>query len=231
MKAPRSRPRLLSRPGAARLAPLLAVPLLLGGLGACSSDAEGGDAAAGSSTAAGQASSTAPSSAPAVTGPIGPGCGLFPAEGPASLAALATTPVGTAAGAVPELSTLTSAVLTANLVDVVNTREDVTVLAPTNAAFDALGPEALPALLADVPRLTALLTHHVLPGRLAPDELAGEHTTLAGDRVTVAGPADAPSVSAEQTVAGAAPATVVCGNVPTANATVYVVDQVLAPVG
>ena len=64
---------------------------------------------------------------------------------------------------------VTAAVLTANLVDVVNTREDVTLLAPTNAAFDALGPEALPALLADVPRLTALLTHHVLPGRLAPE--------------------------------------------------------------
>ncbi|MGY5884445.1 fasciclin domain-containing protein [Modestobacter lacusdianchii] len=229
MKAPRSRPRLLSRSGAARLAPLLVAPLLLGGLGACSSDAEDTDAAAGGSASPG--SSTAPSSAPAVTGPIGPGCALFPAEGPASLAALATTPVGAAAGAVPELSTLTSAVLAANLVDVVNTREDVTVLAPTNAAFDALGPEALPALLADVPRLTALLTHHVLPGRLAPDELVGEHTTLAGDRVTVAGPADAPSVAAERTVAGAAPATVVCGNVPTANATVYLIDQVLAPTG
>ncbi|WP_299952816.1 fasciclin domain-containing protein [uncultured Modestobacter sp.] len=230
MKAPRSRPLLPSRPGAARLAPLLAVPLLLGGLAACSSDDESG-AAAASSASAGAAGSTAPSSPPAVTGPIGPGCAVFPDEGPASPAALATTPVGAAAGAVPELSTLTSAVLTANLVDVVNTREDVTLLAPTNAAFDALGPEALPALLADVPRLTALLTHHVLPGRLAPEELVGEHTTLAGDRVTVTGPAEAPSVSADQTVAGAAPATVVCGNVPTANATVYLVDQVLAPVG
>ena len=33
------------------------------------------------------------------------------------------------------------------------------------------------------------------------------------------------------TVAGVAPATVMCGNVPTANAVVYVIDQVLTPAG
>jgi uncharacterized surface protein with fasciclin (FAS1) repeats len=130
---------------------------------------------------------------------------------------------------VPQLSTLTQAVIAANLVDVVNTRADVTVFAPSDAAFAALGPDTLPALLADVPRLTTLLTHHVVSGRLTPDQLPGEHTTLNGDLITVAGPADAPTVTAEQTVTGTAAATVVCGNVPTANATVYVVDQVLAP--
>jgi uncharacterized surface protein with fasciclin (FAS1) repeats len=76
-----------------------------------------------------------------------------------------------------------------------------------------------------------VLTHHVVPGRLTPDQLVGEHTTLNGDSITVTGPAGAPTVSAEQTIAGAAAATVVCGDVPTANATVYVVDQVLAPAG
>ena len=211
-----------------RLIALVAVPVVLAGLAGCSgSDDEGGTAAASSG-----ATSSAPSAEPSATvpeGPFGPGCALFPAEGPGNLTELATLPVGTAVGSNPQLSTLTAAVVNANLVDVVNTREDVTVLAPSNAAFDALGPEALPALLADVPRLTALLTHHVLPGRLAPDDLVGEHTTLLGDVVTVAGPAEAPTVAAEETVAAAAPATVVCGNVPTANATVYVIDQVLAP--
>ncbi|MFC7575390.1 hypothetical protein ACFQX8_25385 [Klenkia terrae] len=43
------------------------------------------------------------------------------------------------------------------------------------------------------------------------------------------GSADAPVVSADQTVLGAVDATVVCGNVQIANATVYVVDQVLSP--
>ena len=121
--------------------------------------------------------------------------------------------------------------IAANLVDVVNTRTDVTLLAPSNAAFDALGPDAVPALLADVPRLTTLLTHHIVPGRLSPEELAGEHTTLNGDTITVTGPAGAPTITAEQTVTGAAAASVVCGDVPTVNATLYVIDQVLAPAG
>ena len=221
----------------ARLVAAVAVPAVLVGLTSCSSDGGDGDGAAGSSTAEGSApqSSAAAgsaSAAPTPAAPIGPGCGqVFAAEGPGSLAAVATTPVGLSVSSVPVLSTLTQAVIAANLVDVVNTRPDITVLAPSNAAFDALGPEALPALLADVPRLTTLLTHHVLPGRLAPEDLVGEHTTLNGDVVTVTGPPDAPTVTADQTAAGAAPATVVCGAVPTVNATVYVVDQVLAPAG
>ena len=229
---PRRRP---TRPALVRLAGLAAVPVLLAGVSACGGSDD--DSAATASTSAGDpAGSSAPatgsaSTSPVAEGPIGPGCVLFPADGPGSSAALATTPVGTAAGTNPQLSTLTSAVLAANLVDVVNTRTDVTVLAPTNAAFDALGADGLPALLADVPRLTTVLTHHVIPGRLTPDELVGEHKTLNGDSVTIAGPADAPTVAADQTVAGAAPATVVCGNVPTANATVYVIDQVLTPAG
>ena len=214
-----------------RLAVLAAVPVLLTGVTACSSDDEDPNGTASSSAGASADSSAPASTAPSATGPIGPGCAVFPVEGPGSPAALATTPAGPALGAVPELSTLTTAVITANLVDVLNTRQDVTVLAPSNAAFDALGVDALPALLADVPRLTTVLTHHVVPGRLTPEQLVGEHTTLNGDSVTIAGPASAPTVAADQTVATAVPATVVCGNVPTANATLYVIDQVLAPVG
>jgi uncharacterized surface protein with fasciclin (FAS1) repeats len=209
-----------------RLVGAVAVPAVLAGLTACSSDDGGSTASGGSSAPA--AASSAPA-APVAQGPVGPGCALFPAEGAGSLATLATTPAGAAVSTVPQLSTLTQAVLAANLVDVVNTRAEVTVFAPSDAAFAALGADALPDLLADVPRLTTLLTHHVVPGRLTPDQLPGEHTTLNGDPLTVTGPADAPAVPAEQTVTGAAAATVVCGNVPTANATVYVIDQVLTP--
>jgi uncharacterized surface protein with fasciclin (FAS1) repeats len=206
-----------------RLVVVAAVPALLAGLTSCTSDDDGGSTSAGtSSSATSSAAGTRTSAAPAAQGPVGPGCDAFPVEG---------APVGAAVSTVPQLSTLTQAVVTANLVDVVNIRGDVTVLAPSNAAFDALGPDALPALLADVPRLTTVLTHHVIPGRLTPDQLPGAHTTLNGDTVTVAGPADAPTVPAEQTVAGTAAATVVCGNVPTSNAIVYVIDQVLTPAG
>jgi uncharacterized surface protein with fasciclin (FAS1) repeats len=210
-----------------RLAGAVAVPALLAGMTACSSGDDGSTASASGDRAPADASA-APAS-PVVQGFIGPGCAIFPPDGAGSLAALATTPAGGAVSTVPQLSTLTQAVIAANLVDVVNTRAEVTVFAPSDAAFAALGPDALSALLADVPRLTTLLTHHVVSGRLPPNQLPGEHTTLNGDPITLAGPAEAPTVPAEQTVAGTAPATVVCGNVPTANATVYVIDQVLTP--
>jgi uncharacterized surface protein with fasciclin (FAS1) repeats len=221
VKAPR-----LSR-ATVRLVVVAAVPALLVGVTSCSS----GDDATATADPGSSATGSATSSSPAAQAPFGPGCDLFPAEAAGGPGALATTPAGTALSTVPQLSTLAQAVITANLVDVVNTRADVTVLAPSNAAFDALGPDGLPALLADGPKLTAVLTHHVLQGRLTPDELVGEHTTLNGDTITVAGPADGPTVTADQTVGGAAAATVVCGNVPTQNATVYVVDQVLTPAG
>ncbi|WP_249522580.1 fasciclin domain-containing protein [Modestobacter marinus] len=217
-----------------RIGGLLAVPVILAGLAGCSGSDDEPTARATPSATAAETSAAAPTSeaAAAPTGPIGPGCEqVFPAAAGGAPADLATQPVSAAVGANPQLSTLTAAVGAANLVDVLNTREEVTVLAPTNAAFDALGPDAVPALLGDVPQLTSLLTHHVLPGRLAPADLVGEHVTLNGDPITVTGTAEAPTVAVEGTVAGRAPATVVCGNVPTANATVYVIDQVLAPAG
>ncbi len=69
--------------------------------------------------------------------------------------------------------------------------------------------------------LTTVLTYHVLEGKIAPADLAGTHTSLQGGEVTVEGSGE------DFTVDGSA--TVVCGNVQTANATVYIIDQVLMP--
>jgi len=234
VKAPRSSRATRRLP--VRLLGAAAGVALLAGVVSCSSGDDGGAAASASSSAPSSAAGSpgaagTTTAAPVAQGPSGPGCGVFAAQGPGSLAAVATMPVGAAVSTVPQLSALTAAIITANLVDVVNSRTDVTVLAPTNAAFDALGPDALTALLGDVPRLTTVLTHHVIQGRLTPDELVGEHTTLNGDSITVAGPAGTPTVAADQTVAGVAPATVLCGDVPTLNATVYVIDQLLTPAG
>jgi uncharacterized surface protein with fasciclin (FAS1) repeats len=135
-------------------------------------------------------------------------------------------PVATAASNNPVLSTLVQAVMQANLVDTLNSAQDVTVIAPANPAFEAIPPDTLQAVLADNAQLTAILSHHVIEGRLAPDELAGTHTTLGGDEVTIEGSGEDFTVA--QTVTGT-PASVICGNVQTANATVYIVDQVLAP--
>jgi uncharacterized surface protein with fasciclin (FAS1) repeats len=171
----------------------------------------------------------APSSSAAATGPFGPSCAAMPPEGEGSIGGMADDPVVVAAGANPLLTNLVSAIGRANLVDAFNTTPDVTVLAPANPAFEAVPADVLTPLLDDTPRLTALLTHHVIPGRLTPGELAGTHTTLSGDEVTVEGSGDSYRISADQTLVGATPATVVCGNVATANATVYVIDQVLTP--
>jgi uncharacterized surface protein with fasciclin (FAS1) repeats len=137
-------------------------------------------------------------------------------------------PVATAAGNNPALSTLVQAVTAANLGDTLNTTDDITVLAPANPAFEAVPADALNALLADTAQLTTVLTHHVIPGRLTPEELAGTHTTLNNDEVTIEGSGENFSIAMDGTVVGMQ-ASVICGNVQTANATVYIIDQVLKP--
>lgn len=211
----------------ARLSRALAAAALAGSVAATSACGSDGRPDAASPTGSSAAATSVAAAVPA--GPFGPGCPDLQAEGPGSLAAMATVPVGTAVSQHPRLTALTQAVLAANLVDVVNTRPDITVLAPADVAFGDLDPAALGALLGDPARLTTVLAHHVLTGRLTPAQLVGNHSTLNGDTVTVTGSGTDLTVSADQTLAGAAPATVLCGDVPTANATVYVIDQVLTP--
>ena len=78
-------------------------------------------------------------------------------------------------------------------------------------------------MLADQATLTAILSHHVVGEQLDPTAIVGEHDTLNGDTVTVEG-----DTEAGLTVDGGA-ANVICGNIPTKNATVYVIDSVLMP--
>ena len=62
----------------------------------------------------------------------------------------------------------------------------------------------------------------MVAGQLSPDQVAGNHETLNGDMIKVTG-------SDEDFTVGSEKATVLCGNIPTANATVYVIDTVLMP--
>ncbi len=156
---------------------------------------------------------------------FGEGCAAVPADGGGSFDGMATEPVANAASANPLLKTLVAAVTEAGLVDTLNSAEDITVFAPTDDAFAKLPPKDLKAVLKDKALLTQILTHHVVGGALTPDTLAGEHDTLNKDQVTVEGSGDAFTVDA----GGGNMANVICGNVPTANATVYIVDSVLMP--
>ncbi|MFG3338407.1 fasciclin domain-containing protein [Glycomyces sp. NPDC048151] len=152
---------------------------------------------------------------------FGAACSAVPADGEGSFTGMADDPVATAASNNPELSTLVTAVTEADLVDTLNSAEDITVFAPVNSAFAAIPEADLQAVLADQETLTGILTYHVVAGELAPEELAGEHTTLQGETLTVTGSGEDFTVNDS--------ATVVCGNVQTANATVYLIDAVLMP--
>ena len=156
------------------------------------------------------------------TSDFGPGCASVPKSGAGSFTGMATAPVATAASANPALSTLVTAVKQAGLVNTLNSASGITVFAPDNAAFAKIPASSLKSVLADKAELTKILTYHVVAGRVTPAELASGKTlkTLEGSTVTPA------MMGSSYTVNGAS---VVCGNVQTANATVYIIGSVLMP--
>ncbi len=206
---------------------MTAVSTLAITLSACGSD-DSSDTSASADTSASSSEAAESSAMPMSDEPFGAGCSAVPTEGEGSFTGMTDDPVATAASNNPALSTLVQAVTAANLGDTLNTTDDITVLAPANPAFEAVPADALNALLADTAQLTTVLTHHVIPGRLTPEELAGTHTTLNNDEVTIEGSGEDFSVAMDGTVVGME-ASVICGNVQTANATVYIIDQVLKP--
>jgi uncharacterized surface protein with fasciclin (FAS1) repeats len=196
---------------------LAAVALTLSfGMAACGSD----DSESSSGSTSEQETAQTEDSMATASGEFGEGCAAVPESGAGSFEGMSTAPVATAASNNPVLETLVTAVTKAELVDTLNSAPELTVFAPANDAFGAIPKKDLNALLADKPQLTKVLTHHVVEGKLSPEDVAGTHETLAGDQITVEG-------SGEDFTVGEA--SVICGNVQTANATVYVIDGVLMP--
>lgn len=156
---------------------------------------------------------------------FGAGCALIPKDGKGSFNGMASDPVATAASNNPLLSTLVAAVKAAGLVDTLNQGEGWTVFAPVNDAFANIQSTVDTLLMpANKDKLAAVLTHHVIQGQISPDKLGGEYTTVAGDKITVTGNEMDGFVVNGKTVKS----NVVCGNVKTGNATVYIIDTVLA---
>lgn len=199
----------------------LALPLTLAACGSSTTDSGSGSSSSTSSSS--MASPSESMSSDMASQPFGAGCSAVPTSGKGSFSGMATDPVATAASNNPVLSTLVAAVTKAGLGDTLNTTKDITVFAPTNDAFAALDKATLDKAMAD-PKglLTKVLTNHVVAGRLSPDMLAGEHKTLGGGTIKVTGSGEDFTVDK---------AKVVCGNVQTANATVYIIDGVLVPQG
>ncbi|MBM7821295.1 putative surface protein with fasciclin (FAS1) repeats [Cellulosimicrobium cellulans] len=213
------------------------------GLSACSSDS---DAGSDSTTTGSQAEDTMtddPTSDDAMTEDstegsddmaadpaanlVGPGCAAYAEQvpdGAGSITGMSTDPVAVAASNNPLLTTLTAAVSgelnpDVNLVDTLNGGE-FTVFAPVDDAFAKIDAATLESLKTDSDTLTKILTYHVVPGQLTPDQVVGEHETVEGGTVEVTGSGDELMVN---------DAAVVCGGVMTQNATVYLVDSVLMP--
>ncbi|WP_066944338.1 fasciclin domain-containing protein [Streptomyces lushanensis] len=192
-------------------------------LSACSSGNEGDDTKDSASSAAPQKARSVPDDA---AGPgdqtFGTACASVPETGAGSFDGMSKDPVATAASNNPALSTLVTAVKKAGLVDTLNNAQNITVFAPTNDAFAKIPKADLDKVLADRTTLTKILTYHVVGEKLTPAQLAdGTYPTLEKSTLTTKGSGDSYTVNDS--------ARVVCGNVPTANATVYIVDSVLMP--
>lgn len=153
---------------------------------------------------------------------FGSGCGILHKSGPGSKAALATAPVAAALSQAPALSELAHAIQRAGLTRMLNTARALTLFAPDDVAFDALGAGNLQALLATRSDLVRVLKFHLVAGRVAPAELAKRHvfTTIAGTKLYLARFGKSLGVN---NVA------VTCGNVQTSNATLYVINRLVIP--
>ncbi|MFF9051830.1 fasciclin domain-containing protein [Streptomyces erythrochromogenes] len=193
-------------------------------LAACSDSGGDADSAPAAGSAQDQAAGAPAAADGAVTtdGPFGPACAGVPKQGAGSFEGMAKDPVATAASNNPALSTLVAAVKKAGLVDTLNNAKDITVFAPTNDAFAKIPKADLDKVLADKATLTKILTYHVVGQTLTPRQLeSGTFETLQKSELTTDG------LGEEYKVNGTS--NVVCGEVKTANATVYIVDTVLMP--
>jgi uncharacterized surface protein with fasciclin (FAS1) repeats len=219
-----------------RLAAVGTMVLLTAMVGACSSQ---GPATGGQASAPANEPAPASSEATAPTGNgvtkisdiFGPACSQVPTEGPGSAQGMVNDPVATAASHNPLLTTLVKAATAANLVDTLNSAPAITVFAPADPAFQTLEAQhpgitnqltTAPDVASPNSTLAKILTYHVVGQRYNAAGLhqAGTLDSLEGAKLTIGGTATAPTVNG---------APVLCGNIPTKNATVFVIGQVLSP--
>ena len=123
-----------------------------------------------------------------------------------------------------QFNTLVAAVKAAGLAETLSGKGPFTVFAPTDAAFAKLPPGTVEALLADKAKLTAILTYHVVPGRV----MAADIVAAGGARAaTVNGKELSVVLRDGKVYAGGAQ--VVTADVPASNGVIHVVDTVIIP--
>lgn len=189
----------------------------------------------------------APSAAPASVAPtpgpradgvtqptdvFGPACNELPQAGtPGSAVRVASLPAFAAIAANPLLKTMTTAVQKAGLVDTLNQGKEITVFAVYDRGFtnfqQNLGQDRYNQLLGDQNALADVLKYQVIVKRYDRAGLvsAGTVTTLQGGSLKIRDDRDTMDITDN---AGTT-AHVLCGNIPTANATLFLIDNVLQP--
>ena len=152
---------------------------------------------------------------------FGPDCGMIPATGMGSFHGMAMDPVVTAASHNPLLTSFAADVKAAGLVSDLNSMHSFTVFAPANSAFSKL-PHAEMSMMHSSAELAKILKYHIVSGRVTPAKLASGMalTTLEGGSLAGAKMGSVYEIGK---------ADVICGNIQTANATVYVINKVLVP--
>jgi len=127
--------------------------------------------------------------------------------------------VETAVGA-GNFKTLATALTAAGLIDTLKGNGPFTVFAPTDAAFAKIPKADLDALLKDKAKLTAVLTYHVVAGKvMAADVKAGKVKTVQGSEITVV-------TTGGVTVDGAK---VSATDIVASNGVIHVIDSVILP--
>ena len=192
---------------------------------ACASTASSTSAAppASSATTATtpQAAASPSESMTETAGTIGTDCGMIPAAGMGSMHGMAMDLVVIAASHNPLITTLAAEIMKADLTATLNTAKSITVFAPDNQAFKNLTAHDM-AMMSGMTELAKVLKYHVVTGHITPAELAHGMTltTLEGSQL---------KTSRMGSVYEVNNADVTCGNLHTANATVYIINTVLMP--
>ena len=138
----------------------------------------------------------------------------------ASFAFAAADIVDTAVSA-GQFKTLVKAVQEAGLVDTLKGKGPYTVFAPTDEAFAKLPAGTLEALLKDKQKLAAILTYHVVPGKvMAAQVKTGPVKTVQGQSLTVSAMNGAVMVDK---------AKVVKTDIVASNGVIHVIDSVVLP--
>ena len=120
-----------------------------------------------------------------------------------------------------DFKTLAAALEKADLVKTLKGKGPFTVFAPTDAAFAKVPKADLESLLADKAKLAAVLTYHVVPGKvMAKDVKAGKVKTVQGSELTVA--TDGGGVMVDN-------AKVVKTDIVADNGVIHVIDSVVLP--